>query len=86
MTDYSALISEALADVEAGIQHPCGTTPTCRAAGGCPRCFQAVLRGIDVARVDVFAETGIVRFTMDEGCGKPQPCVVSFNVPLEIHE
>ena len=84
--NYAALFSEALADVDAGVRHPCGTTADCRAMGGCPRCYQALMRGsVDVARVDVFPKAGIVRLTMDAGCGKPDACVVSFNVPLAIH-
>jgi hypothetical protein len=86
--DYTALFDEALADVETGVLHPCGTSPSCAQMGGCPRCFAAVMSGADigVAAIEVFTKAGIVRLTMSEGCGKPQPCVVSFrNVPLTIH-
>lgn len=52
--NYAALFTEALTDVESGLRHPCGTTADCRAMGGCPRCYQALMRGsVDVARVDV---------------------------------
>jgi hypothetical protein len=84
--NYAALFSEALADVDTGVRHPCGTTADCRAMGGCPRCYQGVMRGrVDVARVDVFTKAGLVRLTMDTGCGRAEPCVVSFKVPLTIH-
>jgi hypothetical protein len=83
--DLQKLFAEAVADVELGRRHPCNSSPTCRAALGCPRCLHAALKGIDVARIDVFVGVGIVRLTMEEGCGKTQPCVVAFQVPLTIH-
>jgi hypothetical protein len=48
--------------------------------------LHAVLRGIDVARVDVFPKVGVTRFTMDKGCGKAEPCIVAFQVPVTIHK
>jgi len=84
--DYTVLFDAALEDVNAERRHPCGTTTDCRAMGGCPRCFQGVMRGsVDVARVDVFTKAGVVRLTMSTGCGEAEPCVVSFKVPLTIH-
>jgi hypothetical protein len=85
-TSYEALYAEALADVEAGNQHACGTTDSCAAAGGCPRCFQAVMSGhIGIEHVDVFTESGVLRITT-VGCGG-KPCVVSFRgVEVTVHD
>jgi hypothetical protein len=45
---------DALADVEMGNRHPCKTTEHCCEMGGCPRCFQGVMRGdIGIEHVDV---------------------------------
>lgn len=85
--NYTALFDEALADVETGAQHPCGTSPACAQMGGCPRCFAATMTGdIGVASIEVFTKTGVIRLTMSEGCGEPQACVVSFrNVPVKVY-
>lgn len=82
---YDQLFADDLADVEAGKQHPCGTTDHCTEMGGCPCCFQAVMRGdIGIEQVDVFADSGILRITTTGHDGKP--CVVSFRkVPFAIH-
>ena len=79
------LFAEALLDVESGVKHPCKTTEHCCEMGGCPRCFQGVMRGdIGILAVDVFTESGVVRLTTVGHDGKP--CVVSLrNVPLNIH-
>jgi hypothetical protein len=80
-----SLFAEALADVESGVQHPCKTTEHCCEMGGCPRCFQGVMRGdIGIDHVDVFADSGIVRITTTGHDGKP--CTVSFrNVSFRVH-
>ena len=73
----SILFAEALADVEAGRKHTCRTTEHCQEMGGCPRCFQGVMRGdLGILSVDVFTESGVVRVTTVGHDGKP--CVVSF--------
>lgn len=55
MIEYSKLFADALADVEAGNRHPCKTTEHCCEMGGCPRCFQGVMRGdVGIEHVDVF--------------------------------
>lgn len=78
------LFAEALVEVESGVKHPCKTTEHCCEMGGCPRCFQGVMRGdIGILGVDVFADSSIVRVTTVGHDGKP--CVVSFRkVPLTI--
>lgn len=83
--NYESLFAEALADVESGAQHSCKTTEHCGEMGGCPRCFQAVMRGaIGILHVDVFADSGIVRITTAADHA-PNPCVVALRVPLTIH-
>ena len=84
---YEQLFAESLADVEAGMQHPCGTTEHCWEMGDCPRCFRGVMRGdIGIEHIEVFAQSGIIRITT-EGCGYPTPCVVSFRgLSVTVHE
>jgi len=85
MTNYDQLIADALDDVEADNQHPCGTTEHCCEMGGCPRCFQAVMGGnIGVERVEVF-RSGVIRLTTTGHNG--QPCTVAFRgVEVTIHD
>ena len=85
-TSYSQLIADALADVEAGLQHPCGTTEHCCEMGGCPRCFRGLMSGnIGVEHIEVFIHSGVVRITSTGHEGRP--CVVSFHrVPVIIME
>jgi len=85
MTNYDQLFAEAMADVESGNQHPCGTTEHCQEMGGCPRCFAALMRGdIGVERVEVF-RSGIVRLTTTGHDG--QPCTVAFRgVEVTVHD
>ena len=84
-TDYSALVAEALADVEAGRKHPCGTTEHCQEMGGCPRCFQGLMKGdLGILAIDVFAGSRVIRITTVGHDG--QPCTVAFrNVPVNVH-
>ena len=86
-TDYAALIEAACQQIDSGVEHACCRTDHCNEMGGCPRCFRAVMRGaIDIARIDVFAESGIIRLTLTAGCGEATPCAVSFRgVPTTIH-
>jgi hypothetical protein len=84
-TDYSRLVADALADVEAGNRHPCGTTEHCREMSGCARCFAALMKGlIDVEAIVVY-RSGTVTLTTAGHDG--QPCTVAFrNVEVTIHE
>lgn len=84
-TDYSALVAEALADVEAGRKHPCKLTQDCQEARGCPRCISGVIRGdLGVLHVDVF-ESGTIRITTTGHDG--EPCTVAFrSVPVTVHQ
>lgn len=84
---YEQLFAETLADVEAGNQHPCGTTEHCCEMGGCPRCFRGVMRGdIGIEHIEVFTHSGVIRITI-KGCGHPTPCVVSFRgVSVTVHK
>lgn len=67
--DYSNLFADALADVEAGNRHACKTTEHCCEMGGCPRCFQGVMRGdIGIEHVDVF--DSVLRITTTGHDGK----------------
>jgi len=83
---YSALIAEAVADVEAGNRHPCNTTQACREAAGCPRCISGLLKGMDIGveRVEVF-RSGIIRITT-AGHGRGR-CTVAFRgVEVAVYE
>jgi hypothetical protein len=86
-TNYEQLITEALAEVDSGGQHPCGTTEYCCEMGGCPRCFRGIMRGeIGIEHVEVFPQSSIVRITT-EGCGHPTPCTISFRgVSVTVHK
>ena len=84
--DYTELIDAALEQVSSdGI---CRMTADCRPElGGCSRCSRAVMRGVDIARVDVYREQNLVSFTMDQGCVKQTPCRVYIrNVDIAIHK
>ena len=83
--NYSQLFADALADVESGVQHPCGTTEHCCEMGGCPRCFLGVMRGdIGIEHVEVFT-SGVIRITT-AGHGD-RLCVVSFRgVSVTVHK
>jgi hypothetical protein len=85
MTQYDALIADALADVEADERHPCGTEH-CQEMSGCPRCLAALMKGdIGVRNVAVFVHNQIIRIRTTGCDGKP--CVISFhNVPLTIRD
>jgi hypothetical protein len=85
-SNYSQLFADALADVESGLQHPCGTTEHCCAMGGCPRCFRGVMHGdLGIERVEVFTHSGTIRIITAGHVGRP--CVVSFRgVPLTVHK
>jgi hypothetical protein len=85
-TDYSALIDAAVEQVSGnGI---CRMTEDCRPElGGCFCCGRVAIKGIDIARVDIYRERGLVSFTMAEGCGKESPCRVYIrNVEVSIHD
>ena len=43
MTDYTSIIAECMAEIEAPLPVVCRTTPMCRLAGGCPKCFAEVI-------------------------------------------
>ena len=83
-TLYESLFAEALADVESGVKHPCGTTDHCQEMGGCPTCFQGLMRGdLGILAIDVFADSGVIRITTVGHDG--QPCTVAFrNVPVNV--
>jgi hypothetical protein len=84
-TDYATLVTEAVADVEAGNRHPCNTTQRCREASGCPRCLSGLVKGdIGVETIAVF-RSGAVRITTSGHDG--HPCTVAFrNVEVTIYE
>lgn len=87
VSNYDALIADAVAEVESGVKHPCNLDE-CFMQGGCPRCLAGVIRSgsvLDVAQIDVFEGAGIVRFTMAEPCKPPNPCVVFFKTRVKVH-
>jgi hypothetical protein len=83
--DYSKLFDDAVADVESGVKHACGTTEHCQEMGGCPTCFQGLMKGdLGVLSVDVFADSGVFRITTTGHDG--EPCTVAFRgVTVKIH-
>ena len=83
--DYSKLFDDAVADVESGIKHACGTTEHCQEMGGCPRCFQGLMKGdLGILSVDVF-ESGTIRITTTGHDG--ERCTVAFRgVPVTVHQ
>lgn len=86
MSPYDQLIEEAVASVSE--DSICRLADDCRPElGGCFRCGRVAIKGIDIARVDVYASQNLVSFTMAEGCGKSAPCRVYIkNVEIVTHE
>jgi hypothetical protein len=84
-TDYTTLVAEAVADVEAGNRHPCNTTQRCKEASGCPRSLSGLVKvDIGVETIVVF-RSGTVRITTAGHDG--HPCTVAFrNVEVAIYE
>ena len=89
MSPYDQLIADAIeqvSDTESG--GICRLTDDCRVElGGCFRCGRIAIKGIDIARVDIWRERRLVSFTMAEGCGKEASCRVYIkNVEVSIHD
>jgi hypothetical protein len=84
-TLYEQLFADAIADIDSGVKHACGTTEHCQEMGGCPRCFQGLMKGdLAVLSVDVF-ESGTIRITTTGHDG--ERCTVAFRgVPVTVHQ
>jgi hypothetical protein len=89
MSPYDQLIADAVEQVsETESGGICRMTEDCRPElGGCFRCGRVAIKGIDIARVDLYVSQNLVSFTMATGCGKSSPCRVYIkNVEVSIHD